>query len=446
MSKIKSIKKILSTSFAIILCYLLLNLFKNTPITSFCETIYESTSVETKISKIGNIDIDLPDRLLLIWEGGKQGYIDINGKVIIKPFLNKNFIIGSNSRYLIANQIGQKWNLIDASGKSILDDKFDSAHPLSHTLMGIKKNGKYKVIDYMGKSLTDFDYDSVSKYKENLAPVKKFNKWSFLTTSGRLIAPFIFDDVNSFAGGRAGVKQGKYWNFIDPDGKFISDSQYLFVGDFAEGVAAVRDKNTDGSNRSIDFINDRGNVLFKSPTNIKISDGYLGEFQGGRFTFETYSDLDMLIDVFFHNGGTSSGLRNKTINRNGELLESKLPIISCSECICSFRDLNKTVTYREDLPFSDLSMKGFMNADQKVIVQPQLEDVGDFVEGLAFVRKNGKYGFIDRSSTFIIQPQFDLASSFYHGIAIIRSKQSNSKNYVFKGYINKRGEFIWKVL
>ena len=447
MNKIISVKNILFVTIALLLCILFANKFDNKQITSFCKPVYGNKYVNTNLSEIGFINRDLTDGLLLIWENGKQGYIDINGKVIIKPFLNKNHIIGINSKYLIANKNSNKWSIIDSNGKLIFDNKFDNAYPVSNTLMAIKKNDKYAIIKYTGEEISQFEYDNLIRGGENLVAVKKDNKWSFLSSNGKLIAPFIFDDIRPFKEGRAAVKQGEYWNFISTSGKVINNSKYVIAGDFSEGVAAVLDKDTSSSDNHLYFIDIQGKLLLKSPSNIKIRDSFLGEFEGGRFDLETYSDLDMIIDVFFHNGGTSSGLRNKTINLKGDVLQNDLNIISCSECICSFQDTRKILHNQDNLPFvlAGNSPKGFMNADQKVIVEPQFEEVGNFTEGLAVVRQNGKYGFIDRTGKFVIQPQFDAVSSFYNSVAIVHSKKVSSKDYSFRGYINKKGNFIWQV-
>ena len=60
------------------------------------------------------------------------------------------------------------------------------------------------------------------------------------------------------------------------------------------------------------------------------------------------------------------------------------------------------------------------------------EYIEGYVEGLAWVRLNGKYGFIDKSGTEVIPCKYDWAFSFSEGLAQIRL---NDKY----GFINKSG-------
>ena len=58
-----------------------------------------------------------------------------------------------------------------------------------------------------------------------------------------------------------------------------------------------------------------------------------------------------------------------------------------------------------------------------------------FVEGMALVEKNGKYGFIDSTEKAIIPLEYDFAWQFYNGWAMV--KKDNKY-----GFINKKGEMV----
>ena len=60
---------------------------------------------------------------------------------------------------------------------------------------------------------------------------------------------------------------------------------------------------------------------------------------------------------------------------------------------------------------------GFIDKSGKVVIEPQFDDVGAFIEGLAWVKKDGKWGFIDKSGKVVIEPQFDGAGDFSEGLA-----------------------------
>ena len=59
---------------------------------------------------------------------------------------------------------------------------------------------------------------------------------------------------------------------------------------------------------------------------------------------------------------------------------------------------------------------------------------GDFSEGLAEVKLNGKYGFIDKTGKEIIPIKFDYTSGFKNGRAGVKLEGK-------WGYIDKQGNF-----
>ena len=62
---------------------------------------------------------------------------------------------------------------------------------------------------------------------------------------------------------------------------------------------------------------------------------------------------------------------------------------------------------------------GFINREGRFAIQPQFHDVFGFSEGLAAVKKDKKYGYIDKNGTFVIAPRFDWAMPFSDGVASV---------------------------
>ena len=137
---------------------------------------------------------------------------------------------------------------------------------------------------------------------------------------------------------------------------------------------------------------------------------------------------------------------------------------------------------------------GFINTEGKYIIDPQFDYAGDFSEGLAPIYVNGNWGYINKNGDSAITPQYDYAFPFSEDLAAVCEKtESNSfelemyscgfinhdgkevikpqfdimlgsrggnvwesKDISFSdglasvqigeryGYINKKGEFIWK--
>lgn len=69
------------------------------------------------------------------------------------------------------------------------------------------------------------------------------------------------------------------------------------------------------------------------------------------------------------------------------------------------------------------------------VVQPTLDDVSSFSEGLAPAQRDGKWGFIDPTGNFVIAPQFDDASGFSEGLAPVELGDQ-------WGFVDKTGAIV----
>lgn len=74
-----------------------------------------------------------------------------------------------------------------------------------------------------------------------------------------------------------------------------------------------------------------------------------------------------------------------------------------------------------------------------MVISPQFDEVGQFIEGVAGVKIGSKYGYIDKEGNTVISPQFDKISNFNKGLAVVTEPP-----LVPQGYINQQGEYIWK--
>ena len=88
---------------------------------------------------------------------------------------------------------------------------------------------------------------------------------------------------------------------------------------------------------------------------------------------------------------------------------------------------------------------GFVDRFGKLVIPPQFDDdmneTGDFVEGLARVRINGKWGYVNPGGQVVISPQFDYSFDFSDGLALVRlSYEKDSPAKI--GYIDKAGTVV----
>ena len=78
---------------------------------------------------------------------------------------------------------------------------------------------------------------------------------------------------------------------------------------------------------------------------------------------------------------------------------------------------------------------GFVNLNGDYIIKSQYQEAQNFSGGLAAVKTGGKWGFIDPTGVMIVKPKFELTLPFRNGRAPVRYKGR-------WGYIDKLGEFV----
>jgi len=78
---------------------------------------------------------------------------------------------------------------------------------------------------------------------------------------------------------------------------------------------------------------------------------------------------------------------------------------------------------------------GAINLNGQEIIKPSFDLISDYAEGMAVFLKNGKYGFLDKQGFVAIAPMYEWVSSFKNG----QARAQFNKSF---GVINRKGDFI----
>ena len=91
------------------------------------------------------------------------------------------------SEGLAAIKMGGKWGFIDKTGKVVIPPQFDIVLCFSEGLAPIGMGGKWGFIDQTGKIVIPPQFDAVRWFSEGLAAIEMGGKWGFIDKKGRTI-------------------------------------------------------------------------------------------------------------------------------------------------------------------------------------------------------------------------------------------------------------------
>ena len=218
--------------------------------------------------------------LHLVRVGGKAGFIDDRGVMVIAPiFADARPFDGPQA----VARIGSKWGPIDRTGQwtappelldppDLHDDRtpvfgignggedcgyvdsfgrlaigpqFQDGRPFHRGLAAVQRGHKWGFITPRGAPAIEPQFDSARDFYESRAAVWLVGKMGFVDRDGKMAIPPTWQIPPGeaawcdFHDGRAAVRVDGKWGFVDPDGKVVIPPQFDAVRPFSEGLAAV---------------------------------------------------------------------------------------------------------------------------------------------------------------------------------------------------------------
>lgn len=177
------------------------------------------------------------DGLAAVRKGGKWGFIDKTGKVVVSISYDT---VGAFYEGLARVCKGNKWGYIDKTGKEAVSPQYDACSSFSEGLAAVKKGGKWGYIDKTGKTVVSPKYTYAGGFSEGLAVVANAGKYGYIDKTGKVAAAAAYEQASDFSGGLAAVKKGGKWGFIDKTGKVVVPLEYDLALEFTQDTAIVR--------------------------------------------------------------------------------------------------------------------------------------------------------------------------------------------------------------
>jgi hypothetical protein len=329
---------------------------------------------------------------------------DVCVNVLIEPILEFS-AIGTFNDGVAPVCIGDKWGVIDRTGKIVVPIEYGWINEFSEGLALANKGGHFVsnsmedtgiaggtwgFIDKTGKAVIpfgdDIEYYSGS-FHEELAVVRKGDKWGYIDKTGKVVLPIEYDWAYDFSEGRGLVRKwvggNPQYSFIDENGKIELVLDYFLVESFSEGLAAV--SKWGGPDGKYGYIDGAGKEI------IPCAYDYTTPFSEGLAMVGKISGSSQIIDAAGKVITTLDTLYWTSSKFAGGLL----------------------VVATDDWKW------GVIDALGNIVVPFGLYDrINDFSEGLARVSKGlNEDGFIDKTGNVVVPLKYTIVRDFSEGIA-----------------------------
>jgi len=187
------------------------------------------------------------DPLFPVLKGGKWGYIDKTGKMVIQPvyYYAYPFVEGLAmiQPWAALSRGAIRVQFIDKKGRLISPQTYAYAHPFSDglALVAVPDSKGFHYIDKAGKVIDiPYRYGGAGQFSEGLANIEIRGKWGHIDKTGQIVIQPQFAEAYGFSEGLADVKVGGKWGYIDRKGNMVISPQYDATSKHAEGLAAVK--------------------------------------------------------------------------------------------------------------------------------------------------------------------------------------------------------------
>ncbi len=340
-----------------------------------------------------------------------------------------------------------KWGFIDDGGTERIKAEYEWVEPFEGAQALVGLNGRMGTVNRSGRVVVAVQYDDIADAAEGTSTVERGEHVGAVDRSGTLVVPMLFQEVGEFSGGLAyAAKDGSY-GYINARGETIIPFAYLSAGTFRNGIAVVE---MEGGYGAIDV---RGNVVV--PPQYDWVEGF--DHRASRMRRDGRMGL---IDRF----GTE--LLALEFEHIGPFIDSLALVVKGSKC--GYVDLNgrMAVPMEYDAPEAGAGSGDFNNGLAEVrsngkrclintrnhrVFPCQFADIGAATGALTPVRKKGKWGYADRKGNLLFDNKYDGAWEMIDGIARVQTGgmmgliDSTGKEIVAPAYtelIPAEGRFI----
>lgn len=339
-----------------------------------------------------------------------KGYVNRDGAQVVAPkyefihHFDSIYQAGAGlSKVVLANKIGY----INAKGQEVIApiysaiEGFEEVYMKGAGLAKIKQGDKFGYIDAKGNVVLEPAYSMVDGFDKALQDTTKLaqagidGKFGYINHQEKPIIPLVYDRISPIFGNTIIVQQDDKFGLIDTSNEAILPIEYDGIR-FVEGAGNQLLAVYKGKAEELTF-NGKGEVISHQPATKKIEPSIKGQ-AAGKYKYLTDFDSNGLAVV---TDGAVKGL----INRSGKML-TKL-------------DYQEIGEFVEGMAYFQLDHKdrkkrlwGYMNTQGEQVIPATYNMAKNFGNGLAPVLVSGRWGYIDTQGKIAITAQYRQAEPF----------------------------------
>ena len=335
--------------------------------------------------------------LYRIQVGGKCGFINENGKLMIEPQYDMAFCFFSDS--VCFAQVGERKGLINSNGEYIVDLETTIGGILqfkNDVAVFITNNGKQGVISKSGEIILPAIYKDILRDGDNgFIVMDTLENMGYINNQGDFIIPCKYDAVHQFSEGLTMVTTSRKCGYVDTTGTWVIDSIYDDARDFGNGLARIK------RNEEWMFIDHNGKEV-------------------GKFNFD-----EILTGFTCNRAFIKKDNRIELIDKNGK----KIANID-ADSVYGYH--NGYATFKINGKYGKLDSTGV------VAIPPKYENLFRTEKGLSIFTKNKKQGIIDSTGQVIIEAKHDIVYNDNHHTLLLCIDGDRAT------YYDRNGKQIWK--
>jgi hypothetical protein len=332
-----------------------------------------------------------------VFENGLWGLIDSSGQVILAPRFQQ---IGRGGTW-----IPETWDSANPPGQVLIHMTLAKGTPVTDRVIPVRLDGKLALATRAGDILVHGEFDEMDAgFGEGLLRVESGGRTGFVDERGSLVIPARWERAYPFRNGHAFVRDGGRWGVIDRSGNPVVAPRWDQVRfSSSNWVIVQRGKDLGVVDRSgkvvvpVQYDEIRASPM--GPLMPVHDDGriyYLRPDGEGTVAFEF----------------TCPNKKHRERARALGFFGSHAALINCGD------------------------KYGLLDEDGALVLEPEWEDIHNFINGLALVRHKGKQGLIDESGRFVVPLQKDIA---FWGLGEDQVGFSRGQEH---GYFDREGRVV----